>query len=154
YPLRVERYELIADSGGAGEHRGGLGLVREVRYLSDEGYFTNRSDGQKFPPLGVLGGSAGATSQHRLIRASGRVEELPSKVTNLTIQAGDLIIMETAGGGGNGPAAARDPAAVLADVLDGKVTTAAARDDYGVAVDPVQGTIEQTATDRLRAVRD
>ena len=54
----------------------------------------------------------------------------------------------------NGPAAARDPAAVLADVLDGKVTTAAARDDYGVAVDPVQGTIDQSATDRLRADRD
>ncbi len=154
YPLRVERYELIADSGGAGEHRGGLGLAREVRYLSDEGYFTNRSDGQKFPPLGVLGGGAGATSRQRLTRAGGRVEELPSKATNLTIQAGDLIVMETAGGGGNGPAAARDPAAVLADVLDGKVTTAAARDDYGVVVDPVHATIDQTATDRLRAVRD
>jgi N-methylhydantoinase B/oxoprolinase/acetone carboxylase alpha subunit len=150
YPLRVERYELIADSGGAGEHRGGLGLVREVRYLSDEGYFTNRSDAQKFPPLGVLGGGAGATSRHRLLRADGRVEELPSKATNLTIAAGDRIVMETAGGGGHGPPAARDPGAVLADVLDGKVSAAAARAVYRAAVDPKRGVIDWAETGKLR----
>lgn len=139
YPLRVERYELIADSGGAGTYRGGLGLVREVRYLSGEGSFTNRSDGQKFPPLGVLGGAAGGTSRQRLVRADGRVEKLPSKATNLTIAAGDLVCMETAGGGGYGPPSARDPDAVLADVLDGKVSIAAARATYGATIDPQKG---------------
>lgn len=139
YPLRVERYELIADSGGAGTYRGGLGLVREVRYLSGEGSFTNRSDGQKFPPPGVLGGAAGGTSRQRLVRADGRVEKLPSKATNLTIAAGDLVCMETAGGGGYGPPSARDHDAVLADVLDGKVSIAAARATYGATIDPQQG---------------
>lgn len=139
YPLRVERYELIADSGGAGTYRGGLGLVREVRYLSGEGSFTNRSDGQKFPPPGVLGGAAGGTSRQRLVRADGRVEKLPSKATNLTIAAGDLVCMETAGGGGYGPPSARDPDAVLADVLDGKVSIAAARATYGATIDPQKG---------------
>lgn len=139
YPLRVERYELIADSGGAGTYRGGLGLVREVRYLSGEGSFTNRSDGQKFPPLGVLGGAAGGTSRQRLVRADGRVEKLPSKATNLTIAAGDLVCMETAGGGGYGPPSARDHDAVLADVLDGKVSIAAARATYGATIDPQKG---------------
>lgn len=139
YPLRVERYELIADSGGAGTYRGGLGLVREVRYLSGEGSFTNRSDGQKFPPPGVLGGAAGGTSRQRLVRADGRVEKLPSKATNLTIAAGDLVCMETAGGGGYGPPSARDHDAVLADVLDGKVSIAAARATYGATIDPQKG---------------
>jgi N-methylhydantoinase B len=139
YPLRVERYELIADSGGAGTYRGGLGLVREVRYLSGEGSFTNRSDGQKFPPPGVLGGAAGGTSRQRLVRADGRVEKLPSKATNLTIAAGDLVCMETAGGGGYGSPSGRDSDAVLADVLDGKVSIAAARATYGATIDPQQG---------------
>jgi N-methylhydantoinase B/oxoprolinase/acetone carboxylase alpha subunit len=151
YPLRVERYELIADSGGAGVYRGGLGLARDVRYLSGEGYFTNRSDAQKFPPLGVLGGAVGRTSRQRLIRADGRVEKLPSKATNLTIAAGDLVCMETAGGGGYGPPTAREPDAVLADVLDGKVSVAAARAAYGTAIDPVHGTIDLAKTDSLRA---
>jgi len=139
YPLRVERYELIADSGGAGTYRGGLGLAREVRYLSGEGSFTNRSDGQKFPPPGVLGGAAGGTSRQRLVRADGRVEKLPSKATNLTIAAGDLVCMETAGGGGYGSPSARDPDAVLADVLDGKISIAAARATYGATIDPQKG---------------
>lgn len=138
YPLRVERYELIADSGGAGKYRGGLGLTREVRYLSGAGSFTNRSDGQKFAPPGVLGGAAGGTSRQRLVRADGSVEKLPSKATNLNIGAGDLICMETAGGGGYGPPAARDPDAVLADVLDGKISATAARATYGAAIDPQQ----------------
>ncbi len=154
YPLRVERYELIADSGGAGAYRGGLGLARDVRYLSDEGTFTNRSDAQKFPPLGVLGGAAGRTSRQCLMRASGRVEKLPSKATNLTIAAGDLVCMETAGGGGHGPPTAREPDAVLADVLDGKVSVAAARAAYGAAIDPAHGVIDLAETDSLRAAID
>jgi N-methylhydantoinase B len=132
YPLRVERYELLTDSGGAGRHRGGLGLRRQVRYLSGEGYFTNRSDGQKFPPGGVLGGGAGAPSRHRLERADGTELRLPSKATNLSIAAGDLVTLETAGGGGWGPPAERDPEALRQDVLDGKVSPEAARKVYGV----------------------
>jgi N-methylhydantoinase B len=132
YPLRVERYELLTDSGGPGQHRGGLGLRRDIRYLHGEGYFTNRSDAQKSPPPGVLGGGAGLPSRHALVRADGTVVTLPSKATNLAIGAGDLIRLETAGGGGWGPPAARDPARVGEDVLDGKVSAAAAREVYGV----------------------
>ncbi len=150
YPLRVERYELRADSGGPGRHRGGLGLTREVRYLSGEGYFTNRSDAQKFPPTGVLGGDAGAASRHGLVRANGTVVALPSKVTNMTIGAADLIRMETAGGGGYGPPAARDRTDVLRDVLDGKVSVTQARDVYGVLVDIDHGAVDENATAALR----
>jgi len=151
YPLRVERYELRPDSGGGGRHRGGLGLRREIRYLSGEGYFTNRSDGQKFPPPGVLGGAAGLPSRHRLVRADGTVVALPSKVTNLGIGAGDLVVMETAGGGGWGPPVARDPDLVLRDVLDGKVSSTAAREVYGVVVDEAGAGVDAAATAARRA---
>jgi N-methylhydantoinase B len=152
YPLRVERYEFLPDSGGAGRHRGGLGLRREVRYLSGEGYFTNRSDAQKFPPGGVLGGQAGAPSRHRLVRADGTVVPLPSKATNLPIAAGDLVSLETAGGGGWGPPAERDAGTVLRDVLDGKVSAAQARETYRVAIDVARGAVDEEATAALRAV--
>jgi N-methylhydantoinase B len=151
YPLRVERYELRPDSGGAGRHRGGLGLRRDVRYLSGDGYFTNRSDGQKLPPVGVRGGRAGLPSRHTLIRADGAAVVLPSKVTNLAIGAGDLVVMETAGGGGWGPPAERDPALVLQDVLDDKVSEREAREVYGVAVDRDLGGVDARATAIVRA---
>ena len=151
YPLRVERYELIPDSGGAGSFRGGLGLRREVRYLARRGSFTNRSDGQKFPPLGVLGGAKGAPSRHRLVRRGNEPTELPSKVTNLTIEAGDLIVMETAGGGGYGPATERAPERVLADLLDGKITADEARASYAVVIDANGEAVDVEATAALRA---
>jgi N-methylhydantoinase B len=154
YPMRVERYELLADSGGPGRHRGGLGLRREVRYLAGEGYFTNRSDAQKFPPVGVLGAMAGAPSRHRLVRADGREVILPSKATNLAIAAGDLVGLETAGGGGWGPPEARDPEAVLRDVLDGKVSASGARELYRVAVDVAGGRIDVAGTAALRSASD
>ncbi len=153
YPLRVERYELRPDSGGAGRHRGGLGLRRDVRYLSGEGYLTNRSDAQRFPPRGVLGAAAGAPSRHTLVRADGRVVPLPSKATNLSIAAGDLVSLETAGGGGWGPPAERDPARVLQDVLDGKVSPGQAREVYRVAVDLDAGCVDAAATAALRGPR-
>ena len=151
YPLRVERYEFRTDSGGSGRHRGGLGLRKEIRYLSGEGYFTNRSDGQLFPPPGTLGGDAGLPSRHALSRADDKLEKLPSKATNLGIAAGDLVVMETAGGGGWGAATERDPARVLEDVLDGKVSTAAARDVYAVALEPGEASVDERATAALRA---
>ncbi|MSP89092.1 MAG: hydantoinase B/oxoprolinase family protein [Alphaproteobacteria bacterium] len=141
YPLRVERYELVPDSGGPGQFRGGLGLRRDVRYLAGEGYFTNRSEAQKFPAVGTLGGRPGQPSRQALRRADGTVETLPSKITNLTIRAGDVVEMVTAGGGGYGNPGERDPALVLADVADGKVSASAAREAYGVTVATTGGPV-------------
>ena len=97
YPLRVENYNLVTDSGGPGRNRGGLGHYRHTRYLHGEGYYTNRSETSKFPPRGVLGGRPGAPSKQRLIRADGTVEDLPSKITNVSIHAGDLDLDVGAG---------------------------------------------------------
>ncbi|GAB4171266.1 MAG: hydantoinase B/oxoprolinase family protein [Thalassobaculales bacterium] len=150
HPLRVERYELVADTGGAGLRRGGLGLRREVRYLHGEGYVTNRSDAQKFPPPGVLGGGEGAPSRQSIERTDGSIEWLPSKVTNRSIVAGEMIRMATPGGGGHGDPRARPVEWVAEDVADGKVSVAAARAVYGVAVDAA-GVVDAAETARLRA---
>jgi len=148
HPLRVERYEFLPDSGGPGLHRGGLGLRRDVRFLHGEGWFTNRSEAQRFAPHGVLGGAAGTTSRHRHILADGTVRELPSKITNVTIREGDIISLVSPGGGGYGPALERDPQAVLVDCLDGKVTREAAKAAYGVVL--AGDRIDEKATGALR----
>ena len=150
YPLRMERYELITDTGGPGRYRGGLSFYRVLRFLAGDGYFTNRSDGQKFAPDGVLGGLPGTTARHRLIRADGTAIDMSSKVTNMDIHAGDLIHFETVGGGGYGNPAERDPERVLDDVLDGKVSAEKARDVYRVAVDVERGVVDEDATATLR----
>ncbi len=152
YPLRVERYELLTDSGGPGRYRGGLGVRREVRYLSGNGYFTNRSDAQKFPPPGVLGGGEARTSRHALVRADGTLQELPSKATNLEINADDLIVLETAGGGGYGDPHQRDSDDVLSDVMDGYVSRESAERDYGVVLTAGGHEVDATATASRRRV--
>lgn len=151
YPLRVENYALVPDSGGAGINRGGMGIQRDTRYLHGEGYCTNRSEVSKFPPKGVLGGKPGAASIQEIKRATGKVDRLKSKATNLSIFEGDVVCLTTPGAGGYGNPAKRDPKRVLEDVLDGKVSDKAAREVYGVVVDAVRKSVDQAATDTLRA---
>jgi N-methylhydantoinase B len=151
YPLLVERYEFIPDSGGAGAWRGGLGLRKDIRYLEGSGYFTNRSDAQKFPPEGVLAGHAGKPSRHKLVRADGTIEALPSKITNVWISAGDAMVLETAGGGGYGDPRDRDPERVLDDLLDGKISREAAEDVYGLVLAADAASVDHDATARRRA---
>lgn len=152
YPLRIERYELVPDSGGPGKFRGGMGIFRVTRYLHGDGFFGNRSDGTKFAPQGVLGGQPGLPARHKLIRADGTVVDLPSKINYVPIRAGDVVHYETAAGGGYGRPDERDPQRVLDDVLDGKISAAAARDVYRVALDLAAGTVDESGTRSLRAV--
>jgi N-methylhydantoinase B len=151
YPLRVERVELLPGSGGAGQFRGGLGLSKTVRYLGSEGYFTNRSDGQRFPAPGVLGGLQGRPSRHGIWRADGEQLDLPSKMTNLPIRSGDLIVLETAAGGGYGSPLDRAPAAVLDDLLDEKIDAHTATCVYGLVLSSDGTTVDETRTARRRA---
>ncbi|MCC7047429.1 MAG: hydantoinase B/oxoprolinase family protein [Alphaproteobacteria bacterium] len=151
YPLLVQTYEFIPDSGGAGKQRGGLGLRKEIKYLQGSGFFTNRSDATKFGAASTLAGEDGRPARHALKRRDGRLEVLPSKATNLTITAGDTMILETAGGGGYGSPLDRDPQDVLRDVVDEKVTYKAAREVYGVVCDPKSHSLDQRATEVKRA---
>ena len=151
YPLLVERYELRAGSSGAGQFRGGLGIRKEIRYLHGSGYFTNRSDAQTVPAAGVLGGEAGWVSRHALVEAGGSERALKSKETNLTISAGDRMILETAGGGGYGSPLEREPERVLADLLDEKISRETATDVYGLVLTQDGAEVDYPATEKRRS---
>lgn len=149
-PLQIERYGLVRDSGGAGRRRGGLAFERTFRLREGEASFTARADRRDHPPYGLAGGGAGAPSANRLQRA-GQWRELPTMpMESLAMRAGDLFHHVAAGGGGFGPPLERDPAAVLEDLLDEKISAAAARERYGVVVAAGGRTIDAAATARLR----
>ena len=121
FPILIERYGLVPDSGGAGRHRGGLAIERVWRCLTPNTSLIVRSDRAAHPPYGLQGGGPGALSSNLLIHADGTEEVLPSMFST-TIQIGDVYVHRTAGGGGWGDPALRDPARVADDVADGKVT--------------------------------
>ena len=151
YPIVVERYGLVPDSGGAGLHRGGLAVERVWRCLTPDTSLIVRSDRASHPPYGLAGGGAGAPSSNVLVRPDGGREEL-APMFSTEIQAGDVYEHRTAGGGGWGDPLQRDPATVAADVLDEKVSAEAARAQYGVVV-AADGTVDPEATMALRAER-
>jgi N-methylhydantoinase B len=131
-PIRIETYEFVPDSGGAGQFRGGLALRRDIHFLASDVTVQIRSDRRRFPPYGLAGGSAGMPSGIWLVR-DGSSELLEPKVT-FTAQAGDMLRVEIPGAGGYGPPHHRDPASVVEDVLDGKVTALQAERDYEVRI--------------------
>jgi N-methylhydantoinase B len=121
FPIRVERYGLVPDSGGDGRFRGGLAIERVWRCLTPDTSLIVRSDRAAHAPYGLQGGEPGATSSNLLIKADGTEVVLPSMFST-TIQAGDVFVHRTAGGGGWGPPEERDPVAREADLADGKAT--------------------------------
>jgi len=130
FPIRIERYGLVPDSGGAGKHRGGLAVERVWRCLTPDTSLIVRSDRAVHAPYGLVGGAPGAVSSNVLQAADGSETALPSMFST-TIGEGDLYVHRTAGGGGWGDPRERDPEAVRDDVLDGKVTPEAAEELYG-----------------------
>jgi N-methylhydantoinase B/oxoprolinase/acetone carboxylase alpha subunit len=120
FPIVIERYGLVPDSGGAGKHRGGLAVERVWRCLTPDTSLIVRSDRAAHPPYGLQGGRPGTVSSNLLIHADGSEEVLPSMFST-TIQPGDVYVHRTAGGGGWGDPAERDPQARADDLADGKV---------------------------------
>jgi len=114
YPVTFLQYGLIPNSGGAGKFRGGLGLVREFRLDAPEGTFAANLDRFKVAPYGLFGGEPGRPGRLAVRRADGD-EDLPSKVAELALTAGDVVRIETSGGGGHGDAQQRDEAAIAFD---------------------------------------
>ena len=148
YPLVVEKYGLLPDSEGAGEHRGGVGLTRVLRTQGDV-QLTLSSDRGEVPPWGLDGGGDAKTSKCEVIEPDGSVRPLPSKVTT-TVSSGRVIVTETPGGGGWGSPRERDTGAVRSDVAAGLLSPERARDVYGVAVDPDTLEVDELATSQLR----
>lgn len=129
-PLRLHRVALREDSGGAGEYRGGLGVVREYEVLADDVSFTHRGERHFSAAPGLNGGLPGASAHSVIIRADGREEVIPSKALTV-LNKGDRVIVQTPGGGGYGDPAKRR--SLDADVANSKVSVEAARAAYGAA---------------------
>lgn len=135
YPLRIQRYELVEDSEGAGRTRGGLGLRRDYLFPDHGPTFTILSDRDRAGPWGLFGGQPGRRAEY-VLNPDAESRLLSSKVT-LELKPGDVISYRTCGGGGYGPVSERDPQAVLRDVREGKISLARAREVYGVDVEPL-----------------
>ena len=148
-PIKVERYGFLPDTGGPGKYRGGLSVIRELRFLEDEGILQIRSDRRECRPYGLNGGLVGSPSLS-VINPGGRNErELPTNVTTAA-RRGDVLRHVTAGGGGYGDPLERDPAMVLADVLDGKASPGYAERDFGVVIDASGKAVDKAATRSLK----
>lgn len=128
FPLRVTEYELRADSGGIGRHRGGMGIRRSLELLEDS-EFSAQFDRVKFPPQGRDGGGPGATARITVTH-NGVDTELPGKVLAHRLVAGDRVVIETQGGGGFGSPAERSQSSITRDLAEGRITAAAVRQSY------------------------
>lgn len=150
YPLRIEEYSLIQDSGGAGKYRGGMGARRAWRLLEKDAQLQVRSDRRRFQPYGLHGGGTGAPSANEWSPGGTDVaESLPSKFTR-RMSEGDLLRHSTAGGGGWGSPLERDVELVADDVRDEKVTVDAAARLYGVVFLEDGVTVDEASTAELR----
>jgi N-methylhydantoinase B len=131
YPLLVESYGFVADSGGAGKHRGGLGLRRVVRPVGHTMTFSGQGERFVNKPWGLFGGGSGGTG--KFVKLSGGAEvPLPTKPANLEVKANEAIVVETPGAGGYGKPQERDKAAVENDFVSGKFSRGFIKDHYGV----------------------
>ena len=149
-PLLVERSELRRDSGGPGRTRGGLGVRREVRLIEQEAVYSVLSDRAVIPPFGILGGESSALVRVSIVSGG---EELPlpapGKATGRIIRRDDIVVMQSAGGGGYGDPLARDLDSVVRDVRYGYLSAEQARSDY-VAIIKEDGTLDRQASLKLR----
>jgi N-methylhydantoinase B len=141
FPTRVERFEMIPDSGGAGEWRGGLGFARDYLILADEVRFSMRTDKHAVEPFGVAGGLAGGKGACRLNPESKAAKQLPSRFGDQRLQRNDIVRVERPGGGGLGDPFKRPVVKVVDDVRQGYVSIERARTQYGVALRAVDGEI-------------
>jgi N-methylhydantoinase B len=133
YPIRVDAYSSIIDSGGAGMHRGGNGIEKVYTFL-EPGEISIHDDRWLTPPWGILGGTPGMRSTKLLRRADGTETVLPSKCDRVEVQAGDQLVYRTAGGGGWKDPLTRPAEAVQRDVRYGLVSAEKAARDYGVVL--------------------
>lgn len=153
-PLIVECVGVRCDSNGHGMHRGGCGVLREIRVVEDGWTLSVLTDRSIIPPYGVAGAFAGQGNSFRVFRESREMQTSPisAKIAGFKLQAGDVVRMETAGGGGYGNPLLRDPDAVAKDVIRGYVERATATQFYGVVLDQ-RGGVDQSATDTQRRRR-
>lgn len=156
-PVICDRYEIRDDVfPGAGEFRGGMGVVKSQRFLTP-GFMTHESDRNEDTPWGIFGGHEGETAAVRMHNRTRNTDpiDVPAKFSGLRAEEGDVITYLSPGGGGYGTPLRRNPAKVLDDLLDGYITVDHAREVYGVVMQPTtdgfQWGLDMAATTKLRA---
>ena len=148
YPLRIVRYELINDSGGAGKHRGGMGIRRDYELVDHDASMTIMSDRDHWGPWGLFGGEAGEKAYY-LLNPGENEKRLGSKLS-VDLQSGSRLSFQTPGGGGYGSPLDRDPEKVLQDVRNGKVSKKYAKSSYKVVLNAQGTAVNIDATNKLR----
>jgi N-methylhydantoinase B len=151
YPLLVDQFSFNVQAAGAGEHRGGYGLIRDYRLLGREALLTTTFGRHKYPPWGGGGGEPGSPNGVAVIPA-GETEPVlwKGKVARYPLTEGDVVRLVTGVGGGYGDPLRRDPWLVAQDVRNGFVTVESARAQYGVSVDPDTFSVNVEETEALR----
>ncbi|MBV00659.1 MAG: methylhydantoinase [Rhodospirillaceae bacterium] len=152
YPIRIKQYGLVPDTGGAGQYRGGLALMREYESLHDSALLNVRSDKRDFPPHGLFDGKNGKPSIN-ILNPDNKPRVLPVLMTEVEVlNRGDVFRHIMAGGGGYGDPLKRKPELVLKDVIEEKVTIAGAKKDYGVVIikNAEEFMVDSSATKKLR----
>jgi N-methylhydantoinase B len=134
FPTRVERFEMIQDSGGAGRWRGGLGFARDYRILTDEVRFSMRTDKHAIAPFGSDSGLPGGTGSCIVNPGADNQKRLPSRFGDQRLSHGDLLRIERPGGGGLGNPLERAAEQVVEDVRQGYVSVDRAESDYKVVI--------------------
>ncbi|WP_226580383.1 hydantoinase B/oxoprolinase family protein [Acuticoccus sediminis] len=151
YPVRMRSYGIAVDSGGPGRYRGGCGIVREYEILAETAMLSIRIDSVKNPPWGYAGGMSGGPGRVVVNPGTPAERELAPLSDGNALKKGEILRIETGGGGGYGHPFDRPEADVLEDVLGGFVTAEAAARHYGVVVS--DGTLDAAATAARRAER-
>ena len=149
YPVRIHRYGLVQDSGGAGQFRGGLAIEREWQLLAGEAHLAIRSDRRDHLPYGLYGGKPGTPSINILHHADNQ-EVLPTMISTI-MEAEERIYHRQPGGGGWGDPLSRVPSDVAGDVKNEKISLTAAREQYGVVLDKGTMKVNEIATEALRS---
>jgi N-methylhydantoinase B len=152
FPTRIERFEMIPDSGGAGRWRGGLGFARDYRILTDEVRFSMRTDKHAIAPFGSDKGLSGAKGSCIVNPGADQEKRLPSRFGDQRLSEGDLLRIERPGGGGLGNPLDRAAEQVLEDVRQGYVSAERAKSDYKVSIrySDTEACLDRVETQALR----
>lgn len=155
--LKFRRHALRDGSGGAGRFSGGLGIVREIEILAPTARMSIIGDGTRIPAFGLAGGRPGATSRWTLQRdgVGENLSEYGGKLSDRPLRQGDLVIVETAGGGGYGDPYLRDRAVLAREVADGYVDAEAAARTYDSVGEDLPALVisESSVPDPARGLR-
>ncbi|GMA60958.1 hypothetical protein GCM10025859_13980 [Alicyclobacillus fastidiosus] len=151
YGVRLTEYSFHTDGAGAGQFRGGCGVVRGYEALTDSQFVTASFGRHKFVPWGTAGGEPGSRNQVEIVRKDGTIEGPFGKCARMVLNQGDIVRLITATGGGYGSPLLRDANHVVQDVKNGWLTCEQARDVYGVLINPANYTIDGFTEERRKS---